>query len=64
MQVSAADQRVTELEDEFGPARDELIRRENENRSLRASLDLVVSDNSRLCHHLAERNAAINNAHS
>lgn len=47
----------------FRPARDELICRENEVRSLEISLDLVVSENTRLCKRLVEKNAAIDDAH-
>jgi chromosome segregation ATPase len=45
------------------PAGDELICRENEVRSLEISLDLVVSENTRLCERLAEKNATIDDAH-
>jgi len=63
-QIVSSERCISEPEREFDPARDELVGCEIENRSLQTSLDLVVSENTRLCHRLAERNATIDNAHS
>jgi chromosome segregation ATPase len=52
--VAAAGNRAAALAGEAGSLRDEIARRENENASLHASLDLVVSENSHLCGRLAE----------
>jgi hypothetical protein len=61
--VLAARQPPAEPDGGANLERDEIIRWENENRSLQTSLDLVISENSRLCHRLAERSAAINDIH-
>jgi chromosome segregation ATPase len=50
----AADVAAAALASEAGLLRDEIARRENENASLQASLDLVVSENSHLSGRLAE----------
>ena len=47
-----------EPEEKPGAAREELVHRENENRSLQTSLDLLVSENDRLSRNLTERDAA------
>jgi hypothetical protein len=52
--AASADKRVTELEDELGLAHERLILEENENYSLQLSLDLTISENSRLSSQLAE----------
>ena len=52
--AATADKRVTELEDELGLARERLALEENENHSLQISLDLTISENSRLSSQLAE----------
>ena len=51
-------------ESELAWVREELARRENENCSLQTSFDLIVSENSRLSSHLAERDIAIDYARS
>lgn len=51
-------------ENELAWVREELARRENENCSLQTSFDLIVSENSRLSRHLAERDVAIDYARS
>ncbi len=52
-----ADERVAELEGELGSARRELVFREEQNRSLEASLALMVSEQSRLARRLTENSA-------
>jgi hypothetical protein len=51
-------------ENELAWVREELARRENENCSLQTSFDLIVSENSRLSRHLAERDVASDYARS
>ena len=53
-----AEKRVAELEGELGSARKELVLREEQNHSLKASLALMVSENSRLSRCLTESDAA------
>ena len=53
-----ADKLVAELEGELGSARRQLVFREEQNRSLEASLALMVSENSRLSRRFAEKSAA------
>ena len=52
--AASADKRVTELEDKLSLARERLVLEENENYSLQMSLDLTISENSRLSSQLAE----------
>jgi hypothetical protein len=61
-QAVAANKRVAELEGELGSAREGLVLRENENRSLEASLNLIVSESSRLSRRLTESEAAVDDA--
>jgi chromosome segregation ATPase len=57
-QFEAADARIVELENELAAARDELALRDNENESLRTSLDLAMAENASLTERLAKRDAA------
>jgi chromosome segregation ATPase len=57
-QFAAADARIAELENELAAAHDELARRDNENESLRTSLDLAMAENAGLTERLAKRDAA------
>jgi chemotaxis protein MotB len=57
-QFEAADARIVELENELAVARDELALRDNENESLRTSLDLAMAENASLTERLAKRDAA------
>lgn len=44
----AANKKIATLETELGSTREELVRRDNENRSLQTSLDMMMSENARL----------------
>ena len=57
-QFEAADARIVELENELAAAYDELALRDNENQSLRTSLDLAMTENASLTERLAKRDAA------
>lgn len=57
-QFEAADTRIVELENELDAAHDELSLRDNENQSLRTSLDLAMAENASLTERLAKRDAA------
>jgi chromosome segregation ATPase len=57
-QFEAADARIVELENELAAAHDELALRDNENQSLRTSLDLMMAENASLTERLAKRDAA------
>jgi chromosome segregation ATPase len=57
-QFEAADARIVELENELAAAHDELALRDNENQSLRTSLDLAMAENASLTARLAKRDAA------
>jgi hypothetical protein len=57
-EVAAADKRIAKLEGELASARQRLVVRENENRSLQTSLDLMIDEKSRLSHRLMESDAA------
>jgi hypothetical protein len=57
-QFEAADARIAELENELAAAYDELSLRDNENQSLRTSLDLAMAENVSLSERLAKRDAA------
>ncbi len=57
----AAKKQIAELEGELGSAQDELVRWDNENRSLQTSLELITSENSRLSERLAQNAAAVEN---
>ena len=59
---AAGDKRVAELEGELGSVREQLVLRENENRSLQNSLDQIVGENSRMSRRLAESDAAADKA--
>ncbi len=61
--VGADDKRIAELERELALAQEILFLRENENHSLKASLDLFASDNLNLSSRLRERDAAVDEAH-
>jgi hypothetical protein len=52
--TASADKRVAELVDELGLSHERLILEENENYSLQLSLDLTISENSRLSSQLAK----------
>jgi chromosome segregation ATPase len=60
----AAKKQIAELESELGAAREELVRRDNENRSLQTSLDLIASEDARLGARLAENVAAVDQGRS
>ena len=51
------DKRVAELEGDLAAMRERLTLRENENRSLQTSLNLMISENSRLSRRVAESEA-------
>ena len=57
-QFQAADARIVELENELAAAQEELSLRDNENQSLRTSLDLAMAENASLTGRLAKRDAA------
>ena len=57
-QFEAADARIVELENELAAAHDELALRDNENQSLRTSLDLAMAENATLTERLAKSDAA------
>jgi DNA repair exonuclease SbcCD ATPase subunit len=57
-QFQAADARIAELENELAAAHDELALRDNENESLRTSLDLAMTENAALTERLAKSDAA------
>jgi chromosome segregation ATPase len=57
-QFEAADARIVELENELATAHDELSLRDNENQSLRTSLDLAMAENASLTERLAKCDAA------
>jgi chromosome segregation ATPase len=57
-QFEAADARIAELENELAAAHDELALRDNENESLRTSLDLAMTENTGLTERLARSGAA------
>jgi chromosome segregation ATPase len=63
-QFEAADARIVELENELAAAHDELSLRDNENESLRTSLDLAMAENASLTERLAKRDAAQHSAGS
>jgi chromosome segregation ATPase len=57
-QFEAADARIVEIENELAAAHDDLALRDNENQSLRTSLDLAMAENASLTERLAKRDAA------
>ena len=57
-QFQAADARIAELENELAATHDELALRDNENESLRTSLDLAMAENAALTERLAKSDAA------
>jgi chromosome segregation ATPase len=57
-QFEAADARMAELENELAAAYDEVALRDNENESLRTSLDLAMAENAGLTERLAKSGAA------
>jgi DNA repair exonuclease SbcCD ATPase subunit len=57
-QFHVADARIAELENELAATQDELALRDNENESLRTSLDLAMTDNAGLTERLAKSDAA------
>jgi hypothetical protein len=62
-QSAAADKQAVELEVELGSARQELVRQGHQNRSLQTSLNLIVTENSRLSLRLTESEAALDKAY-
>jgi chromosome segregation ATPase len=56
-QFAAADARIGELENELATVHDELALRDNENESLRTSLDLAMAENAALTERLAKSGA-------
>jgi crescentin len=59
-QFEAADMRIVELENELAAVHDELGLRDNENQSLRTSLDLTMAENASLTERLGKREGAHN----
>jgi chromosome segregation ATPase len=57
-QFEAADTRIAELENELAAAHDDLALRDNENESLRTSLDLAMAENAALTERLAKSDGA------
>jgi chromosome segregation ATPase len=57
-QFAAADSRIVELENELAAAHDELSLRDNENQSLRTSLDLAMAENASLTERLTKSDRA------
>jgi chromosome segregation ATPase len=57
-QFQAADSRIVELENELAAAHDELSLRDNENESLRTSLDLAMAENASLTERLTKSDRA------
>jgi hypothetical protein len=57
-QFEAADARIAELENELAVAHDDLALRDNENESLRTSLDLAMAENAALTERLAKSDGA------
>jgi chromosome segregation ATPase len=57
-QFETADARIAELENDLAATYDELALRDNENQSLRTSLDLAMAENSGLTERLAKSDAA------
>jgi chromosome segregation ATPase len=57
-QFEAADTRIVQLENELAAAHDELALRDNENQSLRTSLDLAMAENASLTERLVKRDTA------
>lgn len=57
--VTAVNQRNAKLEDDLNSTDEDLARLENEVYSLRASLELIVSENKRLSNRLSENDALI-----
>jgi len=57
-QFQAADARIAELENELTATQDELALRDNENESLRTSLELAMAENAGLTERLAKSNTA------
>jgi chromosome segregation ATPase len=56
--AQATDERIAKLESDLGSAREHIALLENEYHSLQSSLDLTVSENSRLSRRLTESDAA------
>jgi chromosome segregation ATPase len=57
--AKAADERIAELEAKFDTALERIAFQDNENQSLRTSLDLTVSENLRLSNYLSESDATL-----
>jgi chromosome segregation ATPase len=57
-QFQAAEARIAELESELAATSDDLALRDNENQSLRTSLDLAMAENAALTERLAKSDAA------
>jgi chromosome segregation ATPase len=57
-QFEAADARIAELENELAVAYDDVALRDNENQSLRTSLDLAMAENAGLTERLAKSDGA------
>jgi|SRR5579864_192170 len=57
-QCEAADARIAELENELAATHDDLALRDNENQSLRTSLDLAMAENASLTERLTKSDAA------
>jgi chromosome segregation ATPase len=63
-QVLAAARPVATPKQEFDPSSDDRDRWQNENDSLQTSLDLIINENSHLCHCLVEKDTAIDDAYA
>jgi chromosome segregation ATPase len=63
-QFAAADARIAELENELAAAYDEVALRDNENQSLRTSLDLAMAENAGLTERLAKSDGTQHSASS
>ena len=61
-QATITESRIADLESELNDARTAVSFEQNENCSLQASLDLLLSENSRQSRSLAEREAALDDA--
>lgn len=59
-----ADEKIAKLESDLGAAREQIAQLENEKHSLQSSVDLTVSENSRLSHRVRESDDARNRASS
>ena len=59
VQAAIATKQITELENELGAANEGIATRDNENGSLQGSLELTLSENSRLSDQLSEKDVIL-----